>query len=268
MLIDFHTHAFPDKLSERALGTLATKVRMTPHTDGTIFGLIRQMERCGVDRSVVCNIATNAKQMTNVNNFAIDTLRAHGDRLTPLGSINPYATQKSEEIERLRNAGLKGIKLHPDYMGVRIDDAIFDEIFDASAMLGMFIIIHAGFDVYSTNKVWATPDAILNRLRRSPNTTLICAHFGGNMMWAEVEEKLLGKDLYIDTSMGSVEGLSRERAARMLNKHDNQRILFGSDCPWSDPRETFEYIDSLAISDELKENIFYGNAEVLIGGER
>lgn len=264
MLIDFHTHAFPDKLAERALGVLSAKARMVPGTNGTIDSLLAVMDRCGVDRAVVCNIATNPKQMFNVNNFAIETMHNYGDRLTPLGSINPQAERQSEEIERLHNAGIVGLKLHPDYMGFSIEDKIYDEIFDTAAELGMFIITHAGFDVASTAKIWATPDGILKRLARNPKTTFVCAHFGGNMMWTEVEEKLLGKNLYIDTSMGIVEGLSRDQASRMLNKHDGERILFGSDCPWSDPRETYEYIDSLSLSEDRKEKIFSKNARTLL----
>jgi predicted TIM-barrel fold metal-dependent hydrolase len=263
-LIDFHTHAFPDKLAERALGTLAAKVRMTPETDGSIAGLLAHMNNSGVTRSVVCNIATNARQMTKVNDFAIETKNLYADRLTPLGSIHPEAENRSEEIERLHNAGIPGLKLHPDYMGFRIDDCIYDEIFDTSAEMGMFIMIHAGFDVYSPGKVWAPPDAVLNRLARSPKTTLICAHYGGNMMWSEVEEKLLGKNIYIDTSMGSAEGLSREQAVRMFGKHDSDRILFGSDCPWANQKTTFDYLDSLPLSADLKEKIFFKNASKLL----
>ncbi|MGN1345789.1 MAG: amidohydrolase family protein [Eubacteriales bacterium] len=264
MLIDFHTHAFPDKLASRALSTLAAKVRMIPETDGSIGGLLSHMDSCNVKRAVVCNIATNVKQMTNVNNFAVETLKSHGDRLLPLGSVHPEAEKPSEEIERLREAGISGLKLHPDYMGFQIDDAAYDEIFDTAAALGMFILIHAGFDFYSPSKVWAPPEAIRKRLARSPETTLICAHFGGNMMWTEVEEKLLGKNLYIDTSMGSAEGLRREQAARMFGKHDDGKILFASDCPWGNERETFEYVDSLPISDERKEKIFSKNALALL----
>jgi len=260
MLIDFHTHAFPDKLAERALGSLAARVRMTPETDGSISGLLSCMDHCGVDHAVVCNIATNPRQMNNVNNFAIETLRTYKDRLTPLGSINPAAAGQAEEIERLHQAGIPGLKLHPDYMGFRIDDPIYDTIFDTAAQFGMFIIIHAGFDVYSPAKVWAPPSAVKVRLERSPATTLIGAHFGGNMMWNEAEELLLGKNYYIDTSMGASEGLSPEQAVRMFRKHDSEKILFGSDCPWGNPHTTFEYIDSLSISDDVKENIFYRNA--------
>lgn len=84
-------------------------------------------------------------------------------------------------------------------------------------------------------------------------------------MWNEVEDRLLGQNLYIDTSMGYAEGLSREQASRMLNKHDPEKILFGSDCPWSDPHAAAIYMDSLSISDELKERIFYKNAAWLLG---
>ncbi len=265
MLIDFHTHAFPDKLAERALGVLSAKARMIPETNGTAASLLASMDRCGVDRSIVCNIATNPKQMVNVNDFAIETMHIHGDRLTPLGSIHPRAEGQSEEIKRLHDAGIVGLKLHPDYMGFTIDDDIYNEIFDTATELGMFIITHAGFDVSSTAKIWATPDGILKRLTRNPKIPLICAHFGSNMMWTEVEEKLLGKNLYIDTSMGAIEGLRREQATRMLNKHDSNRILFGSDNPWSNPRETYEFIDSLGLSDDCKEKIFSINAGILLG---
>lgn len=108
--------------------------------------------------------------------------------------------------------------------------------------------------------MWAPPAAVKKRLERSPNTTLIGAHFGGNMMWSEVEELLLGKNYYIDTSMGASAGLSPEQAIRMISKHGSEKILFGSDCPWGNPRLTFKYIDSLPLTDAVKENIFSKNA--------
>lgn len=264
MLIDFHTHAFPDKLASRAMGSLAPRVGYSPESDGTISGLLSKMELCGVDRSVVCNIATNARQMTNVNNFAIETNRDYGDKLTALGSVHPLAENKSLEIERLHNAGVVGLKLHPDYMGCRIEDEAFDEIFDTAACLHMFIIIHTGFDVYSPHGVMASPDAILTRIARSPRTTLVCAHFGGNMMWNEVYDKLLGKDIYIDTSMGCTEDLDVHMAEKMLLKHDCEKVLFGSDCPWESPARTFSFVDSMSIGDSYKEKIFSENAKRLL----
>ena len=81
MLIDFHTHAFPDHLAPRALASLAKDIARPPLTDGTVSGLLSAMDSWGVDRAVVCNIATNPKQTANVNAFAAETAREHPDRL-------------------------------------------------------------------------------------------------------------------------------------------------------------------------------------------
>ena len=72
MIIDFHTHAFPEKLAARALNTLKVKIDREPNTDGTTDGLISKMNDWGIDFSVICNIATNPRQQENVNTFAID----------------------------------------------------------------------------------------------------------------------------------------------------------------------------------------------------
>ncbi len=266
MIIDFHTHAFPPSLAKRALAGLSARSNLTPVTDGTVPDLIAKMDAWNVDRAVICNIATNPKQNVNVNNFAIATKEEYGSRVTPLGSIHPAFTAPAEEIARLHNAGIPGLKIHPDYMEHTIDDPAYDVIFDTAAELGMFIITHAGFDAYSPHKIWATPDGILNRIRRSPRTIFICAHFGGFTLWDEVEEKLMGQPIYIDTSLGIVGKLSREQATRMLGKHDPSRILFGSDCPWCSMAETREYVDSLSLTDRIKEQIFRENAQRLLNG--
>lgn len=265
MLIDFHTHAFPDSLAAKAMASLGSRIDLKPLTNGTIGSLIEKMDQDGVDYSVVCNIATNAHQNIKVNSFALETKEKHSDRLFPLGSIHPDFERPYDELERLYKSGIKGIKIHPDYMSRMIDDPSFDEIFDLCAQFDMFVITHAGFDVYSPDKIWATPDAILNRLKRSPRSKLIGAHFGGNTLWQEVADKLAGKNLWIDTSLGVHYGLPKELAADILTRHDPEKILFGSDCPWFSPKLTFEYIDSLTLPDLLKEKIFSSNAMRLLG---
>lgn len=265
MLIDFHTHAFPDALAERALSSLAAAIELEPYTDGTVSSLIERMNEWGVDRAVICNIATNPKQTVNVNNFAIETKEKYGGRVIPLGSVHPAYTDPAAEIKRLHDAGIAGLKIHPDYMSVMIDDPSFDIIFGTAAEYDMFIVTHAGFDVYSPNKIWAPPQAISNRLEKSPGTKLICAHFGGYTLWDDVEKLLIGKDVYIDMSLCVLGKLDKSQAARMILNHDPDKLLFATDCPWTSVPETREYIESLEISEEIKENIYYKNALRLLG---
>jgi predicted TIM-barrel fold metal-dependent hydrolase len=171
------------------------------------------------------------------------------------------------EIERIHAAGIPGIKLHPDYMLCTIDDPAYGPILDAAAQFGMFVIIHAGFDVYSPDKIYATADGILTVLKRHPKLKLVCAHYGNNCLWDTAEAKLAGKNLWIDTSMGCREGLFPSQAKRILEKHDSDRILFGSDCPWCDVRENAAYIETLGLSSDLLDKIFYKNALALLDGK-
>lgn len=264
MLIDFHTHAFPEKIAERALSSLAVRVNMQPLTDGTVSGLLNRMDEWHVDRAVVCNIATNPKQTVNVNNFAMETNSLHGDRLTALGSVNPGFDDIPGELKRIADSGISGIKIHPEYMDHNVDDPAFDVIFDIAAELDLFVITHAGFDAYSPSRVFANPDAILRRVRRSPKTKFVCAHWGANMMWHETYDKLLGESIWIDTSLCVFSALDKEMVVKMIGKHDSDRILFASDCPWASSSETFAYMDSLPLSDDLKDKIYYANAVKLL----
>ena len=53
MVIDFHTHCFPEKIAERAIGKLSATSGLMPYTDGTAEGLKKLMKQDGVDISVV-----------------------------------------------------------------------------------------------------------------------------------------------------------------------------------------------------------------------
>lgn len=268
MLIDFHTHAFPDKLAPRAIGVLAERANMVPETNGTVSALLSRMEEWHVDRAVVLNIATNAHQQSKVNQFAIDTLRAHGDRLTPLGSIYPIESaaerDRLAEMERLADAGIPGLKLHPDYMEHFLDDPAYTPILDCASEMGMFVVLHTGMDVYSPARIHATPDMIRTVLCRHPKLTLICAHYGGNCLWDEAEEKIAGERCYMDISMGVKMGLSVEQARRILLRHDPDRILFGSDCPWGDVPGNLAFLESMRLPAELVDKILYKNAGALL----
>ena len=71
MLIDFHTHCFPDRIAQKAIEKLSfVSGGIENYTDGTVNGLKASMKKHGVDKSVVLNIATNAHQQKNVNDFA------------------------------------------------------------------------------------------------------------------------------------------------------------------------------------------------------
>ncbi len=272
-IIDFHTHAFPDALAPRAIAGLAATAAScgyAPHTDGTVAGLLASMDEASVSRAVVCNIATNPRQMQKVNDFAMEIARLY-PRLIPLGSLNPAASREvlEHEVVRLVSAGIRGIKIHPDYVGVALNDPAFSPILELAAANGLFVITHAGFDPISPDRVFCTPDMLLQIHGDHPTLRLIAAHTGGFDREDEVLDKLCGKDIYLDTSLCAVRA-GREASwggecAEILRNHRPDRLLFATDTPWSTPKEELDFLSSVGFSDEVMEKVLHGNAEELIG---
>ena len=267
MIIDFHTHCFPDSLAPRAMEQLkinASRANLTAHTDGTADDLIRSMDENGIDHSVVCNIATNPRQMHKVNDFAISLLASH-PRLIPLGSLHPEGEDLEGEAARLCNAGIKGVKIHPDYIKTHLDDSAFDRVFAVCRDAGLFVISHTGYDPISPDHVHATPDMILNVIKRYRGLKFIAAHVGGVGSESEVLKKLVGEELYIDTSLVSLRPEKHEIIWEILTSHSPDRILFGTDTPWTEAGREVEFIKTAQISCELKDKIFFKNAQNLLG---
>ncbi|MBQ2766459.1 MAG: amidohydrolase family protein [Clostridia bacterium] len=265
MIIDFHTHCFPDALAPRAMASLAATSApwgLVPLTDGTVAGTEAYLRTAGVDRAVVCNIATNARQQSKVNDFAI-ALNQSSRMLTALGSVHPESDCITAELDRLQAAGIRGIKIHPDYVGIEVDDPRFSPIFAGCAERGMFVITHAGFDPISPKHIHASPSMLRRVLDRHPSLTLIAAHVGGMHECEEVLEHLVGTKIFIDTSMAQIMGSDPAEAPlvkQILTEHDPGRILFGSDLPWTNPREALAFTHSL----NLPERIYADNALSLL----
>ncbi len=266
MRICFHTHCFPDKLAPRAIAVLTENAEpfgYAPHTDGTAIGAIRYLKNAGIDAALVCNIATNPHQESKVNDFAISLAREHGF-LYAAGSLHPDSEQKEEELKRLKDAGIRGIKIHPDYVGVDITDGRYDKIFSLAEEYGMFVVSHTGFDPVSPDHPHATAEGLLSVIRKHPDLTLVAAHMGGPKQSADVLRLLVGTPIWFDTSLCAIRPAERENLLEILHGHDSKRILFGTDTPWSFPKKEIEFVEQSGLSDDALENIFHRNAERLL----
>jgi len=269
MYIDFHTHAFADSIAQRAIERLEENIRNSgceypdkAVTDGTVADLIRMLDETGVDKAVLLPIATKPSQQTVINNWASEVM---SDRLYCFGSVHPDAEDVAEELERIKNLGLKGVKLHPDYQDFMADESKAVAIYKKCAELGLPVILHAGLDAFSVTLIHCTPQMCANILEAVPELTLILAHLGGNACWDEVEKYLVGKNVYLDTAFTSGT-ISCSQAKRIIKNHGAGKILFASDCPWHNPAEEIRFIHSMNLSDEEKDMIFYKNALKLLNG--
>ena len=263
MIIDFHTHIFPDRIAAQAIERLSTSGNIKAATDGTLTGLFASMDRSGVDLSVVLPVATKPTQFVNIQSFAESLNEQFSDRLLSFGGIHPDSANFRRQMNMIADLGMKGVKIHPDYQGVMIDDIRYMRIIDYACELGLVVITHAGVDISMENSVYCPPKKMRKVLDELKPDKMVLAHYGGFAMWDEVYEYLAGENVWFDTAL--IYGyISKEQFMKIMEKHGSDKILFGSDSPWSDMKTAVEWIKSLSLPKKVEEDIFSGNAKRLL----
>lgn len=260
MIIDFHTHAFPEKIAEKAMTNLSyASGGLIPQTNGTIDSLKALMKKDGIDKSVTLAIATNEKQQTAVNDFIAS---CECDEIIPFGSVFPFAENALEELERIKALGLKGIKLHPEYQQFFVDDEKLKPLYKKISELGLIVLFHAGEDIGYPAPYHATPERLRNAAKWI-DSPMVCAHWGSQGLGEEVIKYLCDIPVYFDTAFG-YGTMPKDRALRILDKKGVDKMLFGSDCPWHAPSWEISMIETLGLSENDKEKIYYKNAEAIL----
>lgn len=264
-IIDFHTHTFPEKIAAKALARLQGFSGITPVTDGTISGTISRFEEFGIDMCVSLNIATSLTAHTTINNICAEDNAMYDGKMVFFGSVNPLSPDALDELDRIKTLGIKGIKVHPDYQGFYTNEKRIYPFYEKVSEIGLPIVFHAGWDCYSPNDIHSTP--LMNRqvALDFPNMKMVLAHFGGLNMWEQVRDLLAGlPNVWFDTAMCKTMGLSKELFMEIYNRHSEDRVMLGSDCPWENPAESVKYVESLPLSDAQKEKVFNLNALSLL----
>lgn len=260
MYIDFHTHAFPGKIAEKAIEKLSyAGGALTPRFNGTIEDLHGALEKTD-GRAVLLNIATKPAQQTSLNSWAASV---GGGRLKAFGSVHPLAKDALFELERIRELGLLGVKFHAEYQDFFVDDPQMKPIYQKIASLGLITVFHGGMDLAFAPPCHCTPHALRKALPWFNGAPVVAAHFGGYLLWEAVIEELCGLPLYIDTSY-SHGHIVKPYAQRIIDKHGPDKILFGSDSPWNDPMDEQRFLRSLELSETDLNKIFFHNASKLL----
>lgn len=262
MIIDSHTHIFPQEKAAIILPDLSSRVYIPHFTDGTLGGLLNSMKTAGIELSLISRITTRPEQVTPVNDWLYGCKR---DNVLPMATIHPDLPDGQAYIEKLKDAGFIGIKLHPDYQGFYADDKRMYPLYEASQELQLPILFHAGLDRGLSSPFKAMPERLLNVHRQFPELIMIAAHMGGEDNYDETEACLLGTDIYLDTAF-VLRLMDKRILKRFFSKHPIERFLFGSDSPFTDQSTEITYLLSLPfLSLEAKERIAGKNAAEMFG---
>ena len=266
MLTDFHTHIFPDKIAEKTIKLLESNIReeYRPHKAelrGTLDALKQSMHENNVDISLVLPIATNVKQSTTINNFAASINGIDG--IYSLGSLHPMQSDWESVLYDIKEKGLKGIKLHPEYQQFYIDSKESIQILKKSEELDLITVLHSGKDIGIDPPVHCTPERLSHVLDYVKGDKIVAAHLGGWKLWDDVEKYLVGTPIYFDTAF-TLNFITDEQLLRIIKNHGSEKILHATDSPWEKQGRMAKHLSALPLSEEDCNNIFYKNAKKLL----
>jgi len=264
-IIDCHTHVFPDTVAPAAIASLETEGDVKAVYDGTVSGLLATMDRAGVDASIVQPVATKPAQVRSINDWVA---RVSGPRIIGFGAMHPDLEDPASEIARMSALGLRGFKMHSEYQGFAPDEKRLDPIWEAAVEHRMVAFFHAGADI-AFPTVRGTPVAFARLLDRWPRLTIVLAHLGGFRQWDEVASLLAGREVWLDTSY-TLGHLPDRDFVELARVHGTERVLFGSDGPWTDPATELARLRTIGFTRAELADILGANAERLLaeGGAR
>ena len=263
-VIDFHTHAFPDNVAEKAIPLLEEQGGIKAKLDGKLKSLLNSMDKNGIDKSVVCSIATKPSQYFSILKWSEEI---KSERIIPFPSFHPDDEEWEKRIDEIKKKGFKGIKIHPYYQNFNLDEKKMFDIYEKVESSNLILVSHTGYDFAFERVRKADPEKIIKIKKSFPDLKFITTHLGSWEMWDEVEKFIVGKEIYMEISF-SLQFLPEEKAKRIILKHPHQYILFGTDSPWADQGETLKRLKKLKLPDKIEEMILYKNASSLLSRTR
>ena len=249
---DAHAHIYPGKIAEKATASVGDFYHIPMQNVGLPHVLAQRGGEAGIDRFLVCSVATKVEQVRSINQFIQEKCRKY-PQFIGLGAWHQDITDISGEMDDIQARGLRGIKLHPDFQRFYIDDERMLPVYE-EAHRGLPILFHTG----DSRTEFSSPHRLMNVIDKLPDFTCIAAHLGGYSEWEEARRELSGTNVYIDTS-SSLFKISPEEAKENIAHFGVDHTMFGTDFPMWDPKEELERFFALGFSQEENQAMLYDN---------
>jgi len=257
-IIDFHAHIYPEKIASKAVESIGEFYNIEMDCDGTVSKLLAEGSAAGVNEYVVHSVAVTPHHVETINSFILSECAVHPE-FHGFATMHAGYEDKVAELERVKIAGLKGVKIHPDTQKFNLDDERMYELYDYLQQNKLPLLIHTGDYRYT----YSHPARLKKLLHLFPDLIAVGAHFGGWSVYDLALEYLENEKCYMDTS-SSFMMLGLRRARELIRLYGAERMLFGTDFPmWHAGDELSQFLE-LGLTDEENQLILHKNAEKLL----
>jgi len=277
MIIDFHTHLFPQKIRESRKSYFSAEPAfklLYESPKSRLVGareLIGAMDENGVNKSVVFGFPwKKADAFKRHNDYIMNVVAKYSERLIGLGCFDPAHQSAAAETDRCLQGGLRGIGELAFYK-FRISEVALDQmapIMEICRSRNLPVLIHTNEPVghLYPGKTPNTLAQIYRMIKKFAQNKIVLAHWGGgifffNLLKKEVKAKL--KNIYFDTA-ASPYLYDPEIYSVAVKLAGVNKILFGSDYPLLPPTRYFKEMEAAGLSDKQIKNICGLNAAKIL----
>ena len=257
-VIDMHTHIFPEKVAEKA--TLATAeyfdLPEPPNHYGTVGELEDVLREAGIDYAMVFSAATSAHQVEHINRYILSEAEKE-PKFIPCGTLHADYENYKEELRWMRDHGIHGVKIHPEFQHFALNDARLFLMYEEMEKNDMFLIAHMGDPRVDVSG----PSHMLPIAETFPKLRCIASHLGNWGDWDVEKIWPLAKlpNVYTDISSSFSYVKDKKPLYDILRCYDPTHVFFGSDYPIWCPKKELQKTLELDIPGEMLEDILFNN---------
>ena len=257
-VIDMHTHIFPRQVARKATAAVADYFGRPepPRYDGTAEELSNLLTRTGIDYALVFSAATTPHQVEAIDRY-IWSEAVKEPRFLPCGTLHAGYENYRTELAWMREHGIHGIKLHPEFQHFPLDDERLFPMFEEMEREDMFLIAHMG----SPKADVSGPAHMLRVAGTFPRLRCICAHLGNWGDWDIEKIRPLTRLPNVYTDISSTFNYTADHAAlyAIIREYDPTHIFYGSDYPIWRPEKELRRARELYLPEELLEDVLFNN---------
>jgi predicted TIM-barrel fold metal-dependent hydrolase len=223
--------------------------------------MVHVMDLCGIGRTVVSANLSFEADIAAGNDMMLASVAAYPGRLLGACAVSGSHPDLSwGEMERcFDQPGVVLIKIHPWYSKCALNDPRMKGIYAFAEERRAPVLVHTWLD----GDPFGSLDLFAEAARAHPGIRWIMGHSGGpygSRRAVEIAREL--PNVFLDTTLSM--GPARQ-IEFFVGEVGAERILFGTDNPFIDPRPQIGRVGLARISNQNKIDIFGGNAKRLLG---
>lgn len=232
----------------------------------TASGLVRLMDRSGIERAVVSSAASITYRNCHSGNEEVAAeIEAHRSRLVPFAALNPAYAGWEDDLKICHEQfGMKGVRLYPRWHAYALSDVRCRALVNAAAERRMTISIPVRVED-RRQQSWLVDisdvelDEIAGLVRACPKARFI-VHSASGVAGSALGRKNAGlpDNFAIDIARLSVE--FGNELGQLIATLGEDRLLFGTGMPFHYTGPAFAKLKLLQVPDAVKEKIGSGNA--------